>query len=168
MRLAHCPSTNTSAQKVAPKGRRSFSHKKVCTAAGKVIKAIGVIVTHQRRSFQSVQKSQSPTISIAWRWNAPMNKQIAMKITIQSKVRSSRAASVDLFFILPPNKTRGEAHCRSLRRRSARGGKVLPRHRGELRWGLVHRGGLSESTNQLQHARHDLQKAAEEAQSRPA
>src|SRR5215510_4775226 len=100
MRLAHCPSTNTSAQKVAPKGRRSFSHKKVCTAAGKVIKAIGVIVTHQRRSFQSVQKSQSPTISIACRWKAPMNKQTAMYNATQSKVRSTRAPYDTLLFIM--------------------------------------------------------------------
>ena len=50
-------------QSVAPIGKRKFDQSTAWTAAGKVIIINGVTRGHHCRSFQSAQKSQSPTVS---------------------------------------------------------------------------------------------------------
>src|SRR5215813_7097427 len=63
MRPTHEHRNMHTAVYVAPVGNRHASHWMYCSADGMMINANGEMIGHHWRSFQSVQKSQSPANS---------------------------------------------------------------------------------------------------------
>ena len=87
------PMVISTMQTVAPQGKRKFFHTRYWMAAGKVISVIGVIKGHQRRSFQSAQKSQSPAVSMKWMWKAAINTMAMVGSARASNARSTLRCS---------------------------------------------------------------------------